>query len=76
MAEQHESDATPEQIAMAKLHASAWEHASSSLQRNSDRPDVQQRMGVTGEQLRALAWMAQAVGGGYRRIVNGAKIDD
>lgn len=73
---EHQSEPTPEQIDAAKLHATAWEHASSSLMRNADDPDASRRMGMTQEQLKALGWLALAVGGGYRRIVNGAKLAD
>lgn len=67
---------TPEQIEDAKLHATAWEYAAGSLSDNCQRPEQLRAMVVTHDQLKAAMWMASAVAGGYRRIVNGAKLSD
>ena len=70
------SDPTPAQIEAAKLHATAWEDAAGSLLQNMTFPETLKRMGVTHDQMVAVKWLAFAVAGGYRKIVNGANIQD
>lgn len=59
---------TDDEMAMARLHATAWEHAANDAMKNATMR--------SNETMHALALLACMIGGGYRRIANGAELDD
>ena len=68
------SKATPEQRSAAAVHATAWEHATSTMDSlcNDDPHFIERNLGLTLPQLRMQKWLAHFIAEGYRRVASGA----